>query len=156
MVIVSLPACFTRLLFLVFLWNLQSLQRTYKGTGPWIWLEVDTVFGGLKKKPVNFEWSFWMKWGKQKLVWLLLGHMAVSQMASLLARKIPNLKKKRSVLGNLPCINKTPPKTDLEVNLGQIFDPYRFMEVKKLQDKKQQKFLGKRDQNMRLSKVPCG
>ncbi|XP_070353393.1 protein-cysteine N-palmitoyltransferase HHAT isoform X16 [Equus asinus] len=37
--------------------------------------------------PTDFEWSFWMEWGKQRLVWLLLGHVAVSQMAHLLARK---------------------------------------------------------------------
>ncbi|XP_044613868.2 protein-cysteine N-palmitoyltransferase HHAT isoform X12 [Equus asinus] len=50
-------------------------------------LETDTLFGGLKKDPTDFEWSFWMEWGKQRLVWLLLGHVAVSQMAHLLARK---------------------------------------------------------------------
>ncbi|XP_014638810.1 PREDICTED: protein-cysteine N-palmitoyltransferase HHAT isoform X5 [Ceratotherium simum simum] len=50
-------------------------------------LETDTLFGGLKKDPTDFEWSFWMEWGKQWLVWLLLGHAAVSQMANLLARK---------------------------------------------------------------------
>nr|XP_023404178.1 LOW QUALITY PROTEIN: protein-cysteine N-palmitoyltransferase HHAT [Loxodonta africana] len=50
-------------------------------------LETDALFGGLKKDPTDFEWSFWMEWGKQRLVWLLLGHMAVSQMAMLLARK---------------------------------------------------------------------
>uniref|UniRef100_A0A8C5VBX6 Hedgehog acyltransferase n=1 Tax=Microcebus murinus TaxID=30608 RepID=A0A8C5VBX6_MICMU len=50
-------------------------------------LETDGLFGGLKKDPTDFEWSFWMEWGKQWLVWLLLGHVAVSQMATLLARK---------------------------------------------------------------------
>lgn len=50
-------------------------------------LETDTLFGGLKKDATDFEWSFWMEWGKQWLVWLLLGHMVVSQMATLLARK---------------------------------------------------------------------
>lgn len=29
-----------------------------------------------------------MEWGKQRLVWLLLGHMGVSQVANLLARKV--------------------------------------------------------------------
>uniref|UniRef100_A0A8D2DH52 Hedgehog acyltransferase n=1 Tax=Sciurus vulgaris TaxID=55149 RepID=A0A8D2DH52_SCIVU len=50
-------------------------------------LETNALFGGLKKDPTDFEWSFWMEWGKQRLVWLLLGHMVVSQMATLLARK---------------------------------------------------------------------
>ncbi|XP_023586046.1 protein-cysteine N-palmitoyltransferase HHAT isoform X2 [Trichechus manatus latirostris] len=50
-------------------------------------LETDALFGGLKKDPTDFEWSFWMEWGKQRLVWLLLGHVAVSQMAMLFARK---------------------------------------------------------------------
>lgn len=51
-------------------------------------LETDTLFGELKKDATDFEWSFWMEWGKQWLVWLLLGHMVVSQMATLLARKM--------------------------------------------------------------------
>ncbi|XP_065737524.1 protein-cysteine N-palmitoyltransferase HHAT isoform X2 [Phocoena phocoena] len=50
-------------------------------------LDTGTLFGGLKKDPTDFEWSFWMEWGKQRLVWLLLGHMGVSQVANLLARK---------------------------------------------------------------------
>nr|XP_051677267.1 protein-cysteine N-palmitoyltransferase HHAT isoform X4 [Oryctolagus cuniculus] len=50
-------------------------------------LETDTLFGGLKKDPTDFEWSFWMEWGKRRLAWLLLGHMVVSQMATLLAKK---------------------------------------------------------------------
>ncbi|XP_007164045.2 protein-cysteine N-palmitoyltransferase HHAT [Balaenoptera acutorostrata] len=50
-------------------------------------LETGTLFGGLKKDPTDFEWSFWMEWGQQRLVWLLLGHMGVSQVANLLARK---------------------------------------------------------------------
>uniref|UniRef100_A0A8C0CD97 Hedgehog acyltransferase n=1 Tax=Balaenoptera musculus TaxID=9771 RepID=A0A8C0CD97_BALMU len=50
-------------------------------------LETGTLFGGLKKDPTDFEWSFWMEWGKQRLVWLLLGHVGVSQVANLLARK---------------------------------------------------------------------
>ncbi|KAM5238625.1 protein-cysteine N-palmitoyltransferase HHAT isoform 2-T2 [Ctenodactylus gundi] len=50
-------------------------------------LDIDALFGGLKKDPTDFEWSFWMEWGKQRLAWLMLGHAAVSQMAMLLARK---------------------------------------------------------------------
>lgn len=38
--------------------------------------------------PNDFEWSFWMEWGKQRLVRFLLGHVAVSQMANVLARKV--------------------------------------------------------------------
>ncbi|XP_075386083.1 protein-cysteine N-palmitoyltransferase HHAT isoform X3 [Tenrec ecaudatus] len=37
--------------------------------------------------PTDFEWSFWMGWGKRRLAWLFLGHLAVSQMAMLLAGK---------------------------------------------------------------------
>uniref|UniRef100_A0AC11E1B9 Hedgehog acyltransferase n=1 Tax=Ovis aries TaxID=9940 RepID=A0AC11E1B9_SHEEP len=51
-------------------------------------LETDTLFGGLKKDPTDFEWSFWMEWGKERLVWLFLGHMSVSQVANLLSRKM--------------------------------------------------------------------
>uniref|UniRef100_A0A8C0NMU5 Hedgehog acyltransferase n=1 Tax=Canis lupus familiaris TaxID=9615 RepID=A0A8C0NMU5_CANLF len=51
-------------------------------------LEIGTLFGGLKKDPNDFEWSFWMEWGKQRLVRFLFGHMVVSQMANVLARKV--------------------------------------------------------------------
>ncbi|XP_027469432.2 protein-cysteine N-palmitoyltransferase HHAT isoform X9 [Zalophus californianus] len=50
-------------------------------------LEIGTLFGGLKKDPTDFEWNFWMEWGKQRLVQFLFGHMAVSQLANMLARK---------------------------------------------------------------------
>ncbi|XP_029415326.1 protein-cysteine N-palmitoyltransferase HHAT [Nannospalax galili] len=50
-------------------------------------LETSTLFGGLKKDPSDFEWNFWMEWGKQRLAWLLLGHATMSQLAALLAKK---------------------------------------------------------------------
>ncbi|XP_055439044.1 protein-cysteine N-palmitoyltransferase HHAT isoform X4 [Bubalus kerabau] len=50
-------------------------------------LETGTLFGGLKKDTTDFEWSFWMEWGKERLVWLFLGHMSVSQVANLISRK---------------------------------------------------------------------
>ncbi|XP_031195221.1 protein-cysteine N-palmitoyltransferase HHAT isoform X1 [Mastomys coucha] len=50
-------------------------------------LEMDTLFGGLKKDPTDFEWNFWMEWGKRRLVWLFLGHVAVSQLATLLTKE---------------------------------------------------------------------
>lgn len=50
-------------------------------------LAIGTLLGGFKKDQTDFEWSFWMEWGKQRLVWLLLGHLAVSQMANQIARK---------------------------------------------------------------------
>ncbi|XP_068930888.1 protein-cysteine N-palmitoyltransferase HHAT [Petaurus breviceps papuanus] len=50
-------------------------------------LETDALFGGLKKDPTDFEWSFWIEWGKQELVWLFLGHMAMSQVAMLIMGK---------------------------------------------------------------------
>uniref|UniRef100_A0A8C8SDI1 Hedgehog acyltransferase n=1 Tax=Pelusios castaneus TaxID=367368 RepID=A0A8C8SDI1_9SAUR len=46
-------------------------------------LEKDTLFWGLKKDPSDFEWSFWMDWGKKRIIWLLLGHIMVSQMSRL-------------------------------------------------------------------------
>ncbi|ELK16138.1 Protein-cysteine N-palmitoyltransferase HHAT [Pteropus alecto] len=58
----------------------EQLDREFDlGTG--------ILFGGLKKDRTDFEWSFWMEWGKQQLVWLLLGHVVVSQMANQIARK---------------------------------------------------------------------
>ncbi|XP_060220933.1 protein-cysteine N-palmitoyltransferase HHAT isoform X4 [Meriones unguiculatus] len=51
-------------------------------------LETDTLFGGLKKDPTDFEWSFWLEWGRRRLLWLFLGHAAVSQLATLLTKKM--------------------------------------------------------------------
>nr|XP_033795727.1 protein-cysteine N-palmitoyltransferase HHAT isoform X1 [Geotrypetes seraphini] len=42
-------------------------------------LERSTFFWGLKKDTTDFEWSFWIEWGKQSLLWLLVGHVLVSQ-----------------------------------------------------------------------------
>ncbi|XP_062981633.1 protein-cysteine N-palmitoyltransferase HHAT isoform X2 [Elgaria multicarinata webbii] len=50
-------------------------------------LETDMLFGGLKKDPMDFEWSFWMEWGKGYILWLLLGHLLVSQMSGLYMKK---------------------------------------------------------------------
>ncbi|KAM4695523.1 protein-cysteine N-palmitoyltransferase HHAT [Discoglossus pictus] len=44
-------------------------------------LERGTFFCGLKKDPTDFEWSFWMEWGRWPLIWLMLGHVVVSQFA---------------------------------------------------------------------------
>ncbi|XP_029449148.1 protein-cysteine N-palmitoyltransferase HHAT isoform X3 [Rhinatrema bivittatum] len=43
-------------------------------------LEKDPLFWGFKKDTTDFEWSFWMEWGKWPLLWLLIGHVVVSQM----------------------------------------------------------------------------
>ncbi|XP_062981634.1 protein-cysteine N-palmitoyltransferase HHAT isoform X3 [Elgaria multicarinata webbii] len=51
-------------------------------------LETDMLFGGLKKDPMDFEWSFWMEWGKGYILWLLLGHLLVSQMSGLYMKKM--------------------------------------------------------------------
>ncbi|XP_044528401.1 protein-cysteine N-palmitoyltransferase HHAT isoform X3 [Gracilinanus agilis] len=53
-------------------------------------LQTDTLFGGLKKDPTDFEWSFWIEWGKKELAWLFLGHVAISQVAMLLMGKMQN------------------------------------------------------------------
>ncbi|XP_061481277.1 protein-cysteine N-palmitoyltransferase HHAT isoform X2 [Rhineura floridana] len=50
-------------------------------------LEIDSLFGGFRKDPMDFEWCFWMEWGKGYILWLLFGHLAVSQMSSLYMEK---------------------------------------------------------------------
>ncbi|XP_040593122.1 protein-cysteine N-palmitoyltransferase HHAT isoform X3 [Mesocricetus auratus] len=50
-------------------------------------LERDALFGGMKKDLTDFEWNFWLGWGRRRLAWLFLGHAAVSQLAGLLAKK---------------------------------------------------------------------
>ncbi|XP_042302080.1 protein-cysteine N-palmitoyltransferase HHAT isoform X2 [Sceloporus undulatus] len=50
-------------------------------------LETDSLFGQLRKDPVDFEWSFWMEWGKGYILWLLLGHIVVSQVSSIYMEK---------------------------------------------------------------------
>ncbi|XP_049626720.1 protein-cysteine N-palmitoyltransferase HHAT [Suncus etruscus] len=51
-------------------------------------LEPGILFAGLKRDPTDFEWSFWMEWGRRRLIWLLLGHAAVSQLASRFTPKL--------------------------------------------------------------------
>ncbi|XP_065257729.1 protein-cysteine N-palmitoyltransferase HHAT isoform X3 [Emys orbicularis] len=58
----------------------EELEREFE-------LEKDTLFWGLKKDPTDFEWSFWMEWGKERIIWLLLGHLMVSQMSRLFMEK---------------------------------------------------------------------
>ncbi|XP_060034357.1 protein-cysteine N-palmitoyltransferase HHAT isoform X2 [Erinaceus europaeus] len=50
-------------------------------------LEPGSLLPGLKKDPTDFEWSFWMEWGRRRLGWLLLGHAALSQVSTLLAKQ---------------------------------------------------------------------
>nr|XP_014435973.1 protein-cysteine N-palmitoyltransferase HHAT isoform X6 [Pelodiscus sinensis] len=58
----------------------EELEREFE-------LEKDTLFWGLKKDPTDFEWTFWMEWGKERIIWLLLGHLMVSQMSRLFMEK---------------------------------------------------------------------
>ncbi|KAM8945424.1 protein-cysteine N-palmitoyltransferase HHAT [Pelodytes ibericus] len=44
-------------------------------------LERDSYFWGLRKDSTDFEWSFWMEWARWPLIWLMLGHVLVSQFA---------------------------------------------------------------------------
>ncbi|XP_063159176.1 protein-cysteine N-palmitoyltransferase HHAT isoform X3 [Candoia aspera] len=48
-------------------------------------LEKNTL--GLRKDPVDFEWSFWMEWGKRYILWLLFGHLVVSLVSSIYMEK---------------------------------------------------------------------
>nr|KAF6316076.1 hedgehog acyltransferase [Pipistrellus kuhlii] len=74
-------------------------------------LAIGTLPGGFKKDQTDFEWSFWMEWGKQRLVWLLLGHLAVSQMANRIARKMRQ-PEKRPLRLSLPVLAR---------GLGRLF-----------------------------------
>uniref|UniRef100_A0A452H1M7 Hedgehog acyltransferase n=1 Tax=Gopherus agassizii TaxID=38772 RepID=A0A452H1M7_9SAUR len=49
--------------------------------------EVYKVSRGSCKSIIDFEWSFWMEWGKERIIWLLLGHLMVSQMSRLFMEK---------------------------------------------------------------------
>ncbi|MEE6474025.1 hypothetical protein FKM82_010252 [Ascaphus truei] len=51
-------------------------------------LERGASFWGLKKDPTDFEWSFWMEWGQWPLIWLMLGHVVVSQLARIFFVKL--------------------------------------------------------------------
>ncbi|XP_054485494.2 protein-cysteine N-palmitoyltransferase HHAT isoform X1 [Agelaius phoeniceus] len=50
-------------------------------------LDPGTLFRGLKKDPMDFEWSYWVEWGRERILWLLVGHLLVSQMSRLLVEK---------------------------------------------------------------------
>ncbi|XP_064565111.1 protein-cysteine N-palmitoyltransferase HHAT [Zonotrichia leucophrys gambelii] len=50
-------------------------------------LDPGTLFRGLKKDPMDFEWSYWVEWGRERILWLLAGHLLVSQISRLLVEK---------------------------------------------------------------------
>lgn len=37
---------------------------------------------------MDFEWSFWIEWGRERLLWLLAGHLLVSQVSRLFVEKV--------------------------------------------------------------------
>ncbi|XP_071404147.1 protein-cysteine N-palmitoyltransferase HHAT isoform X3 [Pithys albifrons albifrons] len=50
-------------------------------------LDPGILFRGLKKDPMDFEWSYWIEWGREHILWLLAGHLLVSQVSRLLVEK---------------------------------------------------------------------
>ncbi|OXB72449.1 UNVERIFIED_CONTAM: hypothetical protein H355_009242 [Colinus virginianus] len=50
-------------------------------------LEQGTLFWSLKKDALDFEWSYWIEWGREYILWLLAGHLLVSQMCRLFVEK---------------------------------------------------------------------
>uniref|UniRef100_A0A8C9MSI8 Hedgehog acyltransferase n=1 Tax=Serinus canaria TaxID=9135 RepID=A0A8C9MSI8_SERCA len=42
---------------------------------------------GFPPDPMDFEWSYWVEWGRERILWLLAGHLLVSQMSRLLVEK---------------------------------------------------------------------
>ncbi|XP_048341329.1 protein-cysteine N-palmitoyltransferase HHAT isoform X2 [Sphaerodactylus townsendi] len=51
-------------------------------------LETDSMFGGFKKDPMDFEWTFWMEWGRRYILWFLFCHLIISQLSSLYMEKL--------------------------------------------------------------------
>ncbi|NXM62068.1 HHAT palmitoyltransferase, partial [Illadopsis cleaveri] len=41
----------------------------------------------MPQDPMDFEWSYWIEWGRERILWLLAGHLLVSQMSRLLVEK---------------------------------------------------------------------
>lgn len=37
---------------------------------------------------MDFEWSYWIEWGRERILWLLAGHLLVSQVSRLLVEKV--------------------------------------------------------------------
>jgi len=42
----------------------------------------------MPQDPMDFEWSYWIEWGRERILWLLAGHLLVSQVSRLLAEKV--------------------------------------------------------------------
>lgn len=42
----------------------------------------------MPQDPMDFEWSYWVEWGRERILWLLAGHLLVSQMSRLLVEKV--------------------------------------------------------------------
>uniref|UniRef100_S4RUF4 Hedgehog acyltransferase n=1 Tax=Petromyzon marinus TaxID=7757 RepID=S4RUF4_PETMA len=45
-------------------------------------LEKGFFAWGFKKDPTDFEWTFWSHWASSRLLWMLLGHVLLSQLFS--------------------------------------------------------------------------
>ncbi|KFP95952.1 Protein-cysteine N-palmitoyltransferase HHAT, partial [Leptosomus discolor] len=41
----------------------------------------------MSQDPMDFEWSYWIEWGRERILWLLAGHLLVSQVSRLLVEK---------------------------------------------------------------------
>lgn len=37
---------------------------------------------------MDFEWSYWIEWGRERILWLLAGHLLVSQVSRFLVEKV--------------------------------------------------------------------
>lgn len=42
----------------------------------------------MPQDPMDFEWSYWIEWGREHILWLLAGHLLVSQVSRLLVEKV--------------------------------------------------------------------
>lgn len=42
----------------------------------------------MPQDPMDFEWSYWIEWGRERILWLLAGHLLVSQISRLLVEKV--------------------------------------------------------------------
>lgn len=42
----------------------------------------------MPQDPMDFEWSYWIEWGRERILWLLAGHLLVSQVSRFLVEKV--------------------------------------------------------------------
>ncbi|XP_034040153.1 protein-cysteine N-palmitoyltransferase HHAT isoform X2 [Thalassophryne amazonica] len=64
-------------------YQLYKFSKEYEGRLEREFQLEEGLISNLKRDPSDFEWAFWMEWGKKSLLWTLIGHGVISKLTSI-------------------------------------------------------------------------